>query len=293
VRIKSARQERDFSYAVIVGILLLWGLILAYPFYNAILVSITPLSVYGRTPFLIYPKKIDLSAYKFVLTQWSRIWTGLEITALVTILGTAYNVVLTVSTAYALTKPIPGRKFFNYIIVFTMYFSGGLIPFYLLVSRTLHLRNSILSMILPTGIYVVYMLIMRSYIQTIPEELEESAKLDGANEATILFRILLPLCKPMLATVGLYYGVDRWNEWWFGNLFMTKTSLMPLQLHLRNMLQDSSVLTSSIPVSMQITIFPQGIQMAAILIAAIPIVIVYPFLQRYFVKGLVLGAVKG
>lgn len=287
------KRRWDIGYGAIIGLLVLWGLILAYPFYNSILISIVPVSTYARTPFLFYPKQIDLGSYKFVLTQWSRIWSGFFITAIVTVAGTVYNIVLTVSAAYALTKPIPGRKFFNYLIMFTMYFSGGLIPFYLLVSRMLHLRNNILAMILPTGIYVIYMLIMRSYIQTIPEELEESAKLDGAQEVTVLFRIILPLCKPMLATISLYYAVDRWNEWWLGNLFMTRTALQPLQLHIRNMLQDASVITDMIPVGIRIMIFQEGIQMAAIILTMIPIVIAYPFLQRYFVKGLVLGAVKG
>lgn len=285
------RKKFDWPLLVIVGCLSLWGLIIFYPFYNSFLVSIVPMEVYTKTPFLFYPPKLDFGSYKFVL-GWDLLTSGLLVTTVVTILGTIYNLILTVMTAFALSKPIPGRKFFNYMIIFTMYFSGGLIPFYLIV-KNLGLKNNIMGMVAPTGIYIMYMLIMRSYFYTIPEEIEESAKLDGASMLRILFSIIIPLSKPMLATIGLYYAVDRWNEWWLGNLFVTKVNLMPLQLIIRNMLQDSRAMTQYIPTSNNIVIFPEGLKMASIIITMLPIVIVYPFLQKYFVKGLVLGSVKG
>jgi putative aldouronate transport system permease protein len=281
----------DWPHTIFVIILCLWGLIILYPFYNSVLMSIVPMGTYLRTPFLFYPKKIDLDSFKFVF-GWHAIWGGALVTVFITIVGTAYNVFLTVMTAYALSKKIPGRKFFNYMIIFTMFFQGGLIPYYLLISHTLNLRNNIFSMILPTGIQILYMMVMRSYFQTIPAEIEESAKIDGANDAVILFKIVLPLCLPMLATISLFYAVDRWNEWWFGQLFITQISKMPLQLFIKNMLATSSVITNGIPVNLHISVFPEGIKMACIIVTAAPIICVYPFLQKYFVKGLVLGGVK-
>jgi putative aldouronate transport system permease protein len=173
-----------------------------------------------------------------------------------------------------------------------MYFSGGLIPQYLLIARTLNLTNSYASMVLPVGINIMYMLIMRSYFQNLPQEVEESAKIDGANDFVILFKIILPLSLPMLATITLYYAVDRWNEWWFGMLFIRSADKMPLQLQIRNIIQSSQVLTESLPATIFPNTFGMGIQMATIMTSVIPIMLLYPFLQRYFVKGLTLGAVK-
>jgi putative aldouronate transport system permease protein len=147
-------------------------------------------------------------------------------------------------------------------------------------------------MVLPVGINIMYMLIMRSYFQNLPQEVEESAKIDGANDFVILFKIILPLSLPMLATITLYYAVDRWNEWWFGMLFIRSADKMPLQLQIRNIIQSSQVLTESLPATIFPNTFGMGIQMATIMTSVIPIMLLYPFLQRYFVKGLTLGAVK-
>lgn len=286
-----SRRKLDLPHLAFIAMLCAWGLTIVYPFYNSVLISIVPMSVYTKTPFLFYPKKLDFGSYIYAFT-WKSIWNGAFVTLIVTAAGTVYNLLLTVSTAYALSKRIPGRKFFNYMIIFTLYFSGGLIPFYILISNQLGLINTVLAMILPTGINIVYMLIMRSYFYTIPAEIEESAKLDGANDILILYRIVLPLCLPMLATIGLYYAVDRWNEWWLGMLFSQRVNVMPLQLFIRNMLQNSSLISNNPRISEHIQIFPVGIQMACIVITTVPIICVYPFLQKYFVKGLVLGGVK-
>lgn len=284
-------KKFNMTVFLIVIFLSIWGLIIFYPFYNAVLMSIVPQHVYTKTPFLLYPKEISLDSYKFVFA-WKSLMGGLKVTTFVTVVGTIYNVMLTIFIAYALSKPLPGRKFFNYMIIFTMYFSGGLIPNYLLI-KSLGLQNSLFSMILPTGINIMYMLIMRSYFDTLPAELEESAKIDGASELMIMFKIIIPLSLPMLATITLFYSVDRWNEWFNGMLYITTVSKMPLQLFIRNMLADISAVTSNIPVNIQTEVFASGIKMACIIVTMLPIACVYPFLQKYFVKGLVLGAVKG
>lgn len=286
----SLRKKTDAGNIIFIAILSLWGVVLLYPFYNSLIISLVPQEIYIKTPFLLYPKNLSFASYAFIL-EWNTIMSGFKTTIFVTVLGTAYNILLTVAAAYALTKPMPGRKAITYIILLTMYLQGGLIPYYLLV-RGLGLRDSIAVMIIPTGISIMYMLIMRSYFFTIPAEIEESAKIDGANDFIILFRIILPLCLPMLATIALYYAVDRWNEWWHGMLFITKVEKQPLQLMVRNMLQASTFITQFVPDSARRNIFPQGIQMAAVMVSMVPIICVYPFLQKYFVKGLVIGGVK-
>jgi putative aldouronate transport system permease protein len=147
-------------------------------------------------------------------------------------------------------------------------------------------------MILPMGVGIMNMMIMRSYFQSLPLELNEAAHLDGASELRILTSIYLPLSTPMLATIGLYYGVDRWNEWYNGMLFMRTLGKQPLQLLIKNMLENQAAVINLIPSAVRPTAFPQGIQMAGVLVAMLPIALAYPFLQRYFVKGLTLGGVK-
>jgi putative aldouronate transport system permease protein len=270
--------------------MILWGIIILYPFYNAVLTSIVPMSVYVRSPFLLYPPELDFSSYEFIF-QWRGLFSGFKSTVIVVILGVAYNLFLTVTMSYVLSKPIPGRRIVNLFVIFTMFFQGGLIPGYLLI-KNLHLIDSYGAMILPAGIAVMNLMIMRSYFQTIPIDLDEAARLDGAGEMQILMKIYLPLSVPMLATIGLYYGVDRWNEWYNGMLFIRSIDKLPLQLMIRNMLQSASSVINELPEDLRPNTFPQGIQMAGIIVTILPISIVYPFLQKYFVKGLTLGGVK-
>ena len=205
----------------------LFALIILYPFYNCILISVTPQHIYAREPFMLYPKEWTWESY-YVVFENRVLFTGMGVTALITVLGVIYNMVLTLLLAYAFNKKFPLRNFFLYMILFTLYFSGGLIPFYLLI-KDLGLMDNILSMVLPTGVSITYMTVMRKYFAAIPEELEESARLDGASELTILFRIILPICMPMVVTFCLYYGVERWNEWWYGMLFIKDAFKQPLQ----------------------------------------------------------------
>ena len=293
VNLKALKRKKkvDWPQVIFIIILVIWALIIAYPFYNSFLVSIVPMQVYLKTPFLIFPTEIDLSSYTYVL-QWKSLIWGFRTTIILFVVGSAYNMILTIFTAYALTKPIPGRKFFSYMIIFTMYFSGGLIPGYLLM-KNLHLINTYASMILPTGINIMYLILMQSYFRTLPNELEEAARIDGASDIIILFKIILPLSLPMMATIFLFYGVDRWNEWYLGMLYIRDAEKWPLQLFIRNMLQQAALVTSDIPSSARGTVFPLGLQMATIIITILPIACLYPFLQKYFVKGLVLGGVKG
>lgn len=282
--------QNNWADRVIIILLVIWSGIVIYPFYNSFLISIVPPTVYYHNSFLLYPPELDFTAYKFVL-NWRSLQDGFRTTAILVLLGVPLNLFLTTSLAYILTRPIPGRKFFNFMIIFTMFFEGGLIPGYLLI-QSLGLMDNIFVMILPMAISIMNMIIMRSYFYTIPDDLAEAARIDGAGEYRIMFRIYIPLSKPMLATIGLYYGVARWNEWYNGMLFMRTSSKLPLQLHIRNMLQSTNQIINQVPAEARPRVFPEGIEMAAIVLTILPIALVYPFLQKYFVKGLTLGGVK-
>lgn len=288
---KKKKFKLNIPQLILVIAFCVYGVIIFYPFYNSFLTSIVSYSQAINSSFLLYPTEIDLSSYQFIFS-WKSLMYGFRTTSIVLVVGVIYNLLLTVTLAYTLSKPIPGRKIVNLFVIFTMFFQGGLIPGYLLINN-LNLIDSYGAMILPAGISIMNLMLMRTYFQGIPEELNEAAKLDGAGEYTILFKIYLPLAKPMLATVGLYYGVDRWNEWYNGMLFMRSIEKWPLQLNIRNMMQSVGSVINQVPESIRPTAYPQGIQMAGIIVTILPIALIYPFLQKYFVKGLTLGGIKG
>ncbi|MFV0504292.1 MAG: carbohydrate ABC transporter permease [Lachnospirales bacterium] len=273
----------------VIGILLLiLAIIILFPFYNAVIISLVTETEYVRTPFMIFPKNIDLSSYKLIFTE-SNILSGMKITIFITVIGTFYNMFLTTLCAYALTKDFFGRRVVSLLIIFTVYFSGGLIPFYLMM-KDLNLIDSILAMILPSGISFMYMIVIRRNFEEIPKSLMEAAEIDGANDLVTLFKIILPITKPILVTFALYYAVDRWNEWWHGMLFIKSVEKQPLQLILRNLVQDASATSNG--TSAGVIIFGDGIKMAATVVSMVPIMLVYPFLQKYFIGGMTTGAVK-
>ena len=294
VHIAKKNRIRRFGVAdfVLLALLTLLGLIILYPFYNAILVSLVPNTVYLRYQgLMLWPPEVTLEAYSFTF-QSSLIWYGFKNSFLITVIGTVYNMVLTILCAYALTKPIPGGKVIRFLIVFTMYFSGGLIPFYLLI-RDLGLIDTLWSMILPTGINIMYMLIISNYFKSLPPALEESAKIDGATDLRILWSVILPLSLPLLATFTLYYAVERWNEWYNAMLFVKNVENWPLQNVLRTIINDVNMMaTQNIPGQAKPEIKGDAIKMSSIIIGMAPIMCLYPFLQRYFLSGMTLGAVK-
>ena len=277
---------------ILAVIMIIFALMIIYPFYNAILVSIVPNTTYIRYKgFMLIPPEVEWDAYQYVFKS-AVIWSGYKNTIEITLIGVIYNMLLTVFCGYAFTKPMPGNKILKFIVVFTMYFSGGLVPFYLLI-KSLKLTNTIWSMILPTGINIMYMLIISSYFESLPAALEESAHIDGAGDFTILFKIVLPLSLPLLATFTLYYAVDRWNEWYYAMLFVRSTKLWPLQYVLRTIIQDANFLAQNyVPGQQAPDVKGDAIKMAAAIVSMAPIMCLYPFLQRYFLTGLTLGAVK-
>jgi putative aldouronate transport system permease protein len=286
------RGYEIFDIAVLI-ILTLWALVILYPVYNTILVSVVSEAEYQRASVLLFPEKLDFLSYRMVFAN-DKIINGFKVTLIVTIAGLAYNMFLTVTAAYALSRSdYPGKKMFNYIVVFTMYFSGGLIPTYLLTVG-LGLGNKLSAMILPYGINVFYMLVIKNYFSNITPSLEESARIEGANDIYILWKIILPVSKPVIATFVLFYAVDRWNEWYNGLLYMRSIAKWPLQLVLRQMLASIEMADrSDIPMSVKTDVFSDGVRMAAVVVTAFPIMCFYPFLQKHFIKGIMIGSVKG
>lgn len=274
---------------VIFVILLVYALLIIYPFYNAFLISISPENVYINTPFLIWPKEITFDNYKTVFTS-SQLWSGFKITFFVLIVGTLYQLFFTVITGYALSRSKwLGKNFVMDMILVTMFFGGGLIPYFYLI-QNLGLYDSIWVMIIPGAIDTYNMLLMRNYFASLPVDMEESAKIDGANDIQIFFKVYLPMALPMLATVGLFFAVGNWNTWYNAMLFIEKGSYKPLQLVLREMIVTSS---SSIETPGQVKVYAEGLKMASVFFTIVPMMCFYPFLQKFFVKGLVVGAIKG
>lgn len=278
---------------LILVFLLLWALIIVLPFISVVATSFATPKEYIESPLLLFPKNPTLDNYKTLFLD-GRIWIGYRTTLLILVLGVPLNMFLTTSVSYALSRPqFPLKKFFLYAIMFTMLFNGGIVPMYLLMME-LGLTNSIWSVILAYGVNTFYMIIMRSYFQSLPDSLMESARLDGAGEWRILLQIVLPLSMPIIATVILFYAVDRWNEWFNAMIFIRNSSMTPLQLVLRSMVIEASADRTAVASQSAIaqTTYSEGMKMSAVIVTMLPIMCVFPFLQKYFVKGIMIGAVK-
>lgn len=274
---------------VIFAFLFIYGLIIIYPFYNALLVSISPDKVYNETPFLIIPKEVTWSNYHTVFTS-DKLWSGLKVTLVLLFVGTAYQLFFTVITGYALSRnKWLGKNFVMNMILITMFFGGGLIPYMNLISK-LGFYDKFLVMIIPGAIDTYNMLLMRNYFATLPPDLEESAKIDGANDLQIFVKVYLPMSLPMLATIGLFFAVGNWNSWYNAMLFIKNPQYKPLQLVLQEMIVEGS---SNVERVSQTQTISEGFKMASVFFTIVPMMCFYPFLQKFFVKGLVVGAIKG
>lgn len=295
-KVSRKRQRRNFLNRiqgldwVIFAMLLIYAILIIYPFYNAFLISISPEHVYLETPILLWPKEVTFDNYRAVFTN-KTLWSGFGVTMFLLIFGTAYQLFFTVITGYALSRnKWIGKGFLMNMILVTMFFGGGLIPYYFLI-KNLGLYNTIWVMVIPGAIDTYNMLLMRNYFASLPADLEESAKIDGANDIQIFVKVYLPMALPMLATVGLFFAVGNWNSWYNGMLFIEKANLKPLQLILRELIATSS---SQIESPIGVTdVYSEGLQMACIFFTIVPMMSFYPFVQKFFVKGLVVGAIKG
>lgn len=274
-----------------VGVMCLLIIVTAYPFLYVIVASLSNSDLLlSHNGLLFKPLGFQLDAYKMVLKN-PNIVSGYRNTLLIVVGGTILNVFLTSLAAYALSRKslMLGRPIMM-AIVFTMFFSGGLIPTYLLVYNTLHLGNNLLALILPTAISTWNLIVLRTSFAAIPESLFESAKMDGAGEFTTLFRIVVPLSMPAIAVMVLFYGVGHWNSWFPAMIYLRDRELYPLQLIMREILLQNS--TDSMMGAGDNFSIGESIKYATIVVATVPILFVYPFLQKYFAKGVMVGAIK-
>ncbi|WP_438349303.1 carbohydrate ABC transporter permease [Paenibacillus sp. FA6] len=292
--IKASFGERLFTVLNYCFFLSL-GFLALFPFLNVIAKSFSGEAAVVSGLVSFFPVDFQIGTYKMVLGN-AQFLNSFKITIIVTAIGTLASLFMTVLAAYPLSKPdLKFRKQLLLIYVFTMLFNGGIIPTYL-VMRDLELINTIWALFVPGLINVFYMLIIKNFFEALPEGLEESAKLDGASNMRILFSIILPLAKPVLATVGLFYAVLLWNSYFSAMIYITSPELKTLQLYLKELIASTTeVLTTAgqIDVNRDLNQAPEAVRAASIVTATIPILLVYPFLQKHFVKGVLVGSVKG
>lgn len=279
-----------FNYALLAII----TLCTLYPLIYVLFASLSDPTRYMQHSGVLWkPLDMTFNAYRLVFDN-PMIIQGYLNTFLIVSGGLVLNITLTAFGAYALSrKGLRYRKQLMLFIVFTMFFSGGLIPLYFTV-KGLELTNTLWSLIIPQAISAFNLIIMRTAFEAVPDSLEESAKIDGANEFVILFRIMMPLCMPVIAVMLLYYGVSHWNSWFQAMIYLQDRSLYPLQLVLRELLllNDASSMASGASGG-EVAVIGETLKHATIIVATVPILLVYPFLQKYFVKGALIGAIKG
>jgi putative aldouronate transport system permease protein len=279
-------------FRVVNAILLtVFALLCLVPFLHIIGSSFAQPGELATRAFVIIPREFTVNAYTYVLSSPS-IFRAMGVSVFVTVVGTFLSLLVTSLMAYALSKRyLRGRRVINFLIVFTMLFSGGMIPTFLVVS-SLGLLDTLWSLILPVTVSAFNFVIMRSFFQGIPDSLEEAARIDGCSELGVFWRIVLPLSLASIATIGLFYAVAYWNTYMSAVLYINDSTLWPIQLLLRQIVIVASGLNAD---TNAVDIVPpaQSVKMAVIAIATLPMLIVYPFIQRYFVKGALIGSVKG
>ncbi|MEU5464879.1 carbohydrate ABC transporter permease [Streptomyces althioticus] len=273
-------------------ILTLVVLVTLYPFVNIVARSFSGEKEIRAGDVTLWPKGFNLTTYEIVFSD-SMFWRNYGNTVLYTVVATAVAMVLTTCYAYVLSKHhLKGRGALVGIAVFTMFFTGGLIPNYVLIT-SLGLKNSVWAVALPNAISVFNLLVMKAFFESLPSELEEAAQIDGLSTYGTLLRIVLPLSKAVVATMVLFYSVSFWNSWFSAFLYMDRTELMPVTVYLRNLLAGATGGTAAGAGTENLTQVNANIQAVTIVLTSLPIFCVYPFVQRYFVSGVMLGAVKG
>lgn len=290
---KRSQGEKIFNVFNILFLLGV-GLVALYPFIYTLTISLSTAAEANRDSLHLFPREMSLAAYRIVMTT-PEILTGYTNTLLRTIVGTLLTLLMTCIAAYPLArKELPNRGLVTFLILFTMIFDGGIVPKYLLI-KNLGLLNSLWALILPMMLTAFNIIVVKNFFQQIPSSLHEAAQIDGASEAAILFRIYIPLSKPVLATVALWTAVAHWNQWFDAMLYITDDRKQVLQNFLQRIVIESS--TQMLDMGMtrtDITQFtPETVKAATVIITILPIICFYPFVQKYFVKGILLGSVKG
>lgn len=266
-------------------------LVTVYPFWHVLVASLLPYDIAIQSNFYIWPKEVTFSAYTYIFSA-ERFVSSLGVSLITTVARTLYQLAMTVCAAYAFTrKDLPGKKVLMMIFVLTMFFNGGIIANYIW-RKQLHLLNNLLVMIIPFGVSCYNMIIIKNFFESLPSELEEAAKIDGASNLKVFFKVAIPLSVPVISTFTLFFAVDSWNEWYSALIYMTDKSKWPFTMLLRDILIESNTEVSTNHVSSDY-LLGDSIKMASIVVSVVPIMIIYPFVQKYFAKGMMVGAVKG
>lgn len=294
--VKETRGEKIFNLFNLLFMIAIL-IIIILPLINVVSTSLVSSREVTEKRFVLFPSKLDITAYVLIFSNGSVILNAYKVTIFRVVAGTIINMLFTYFLAYGLAKKdLPGRNSITIYVFITMLFGGGLIPYYIVI-RYLGLMNNIWVFILPGLVSAWNMLLLRNFIMNIPDSLTESAEMDGASETTVIFRIILPLSIPALATISLFYAVGHWNTWFDAFLFISDSKKQPLQLVLRNILSVTQVSLNKINGTIERfnrTPPPaRAIQNATIVVSTLPVVLIYPFVQKYFVKGIMLGSIKG
>lgn len=272
-------------------VLVVFALVCVLPFLNIVGSSFATPGELATRPFVVIPREVTLDAYRYVLST-STIFRALGVSVFVTTVGTFLSLVVTSMMAYALSKRyLRGRRIVNFLVIFTMLFSGGMIPTFIVVQQV-GLIDSLWALILPVTVNAFNFVIMRSFFQAIPDSLEEAARIDGCSDLGVFVRIVLPLSLASIATIGLFYAVAYWNTYQHAILYINDSTKWPIQVLLRQIVIVASGLNAD---SSAVEVVPpaQSVKMAVIVVATVPMLLVYPFIQRFFVKGALIGSVKG
>lgn len=288
---KSGFHRATVGDYVIALILTLVALMIFLPFYNTVVVSFETPRAYMNHPVSLYPVEFSLSNYSYLIEK-GQIATGYVNTIFITFFGTLYAMTIDVMTAYAFSRRRwPGKKLLFSLMIFTMFFSGGMVPTYLQL-KDMKLINTLWGVILPLGVSAYNIIIIKNGFEQTPVELEEAAKIDGANDLVIFLRVMLPLQSAVLATFTLFTAVAYWNEWFWSMLLINTGDKMTLQTVLRSIISEAAVDADISSGDVATEIFSSGVKMAAVILSMLPIMCFYPFLQKYFTKGVMVGAVK-
>jgi putative aldouronate transport system permease protein len=291
-------RKVQFSDIIIYSIVGIFSFLCIYPFIMVISGSLSTGPDIVKYGISFLPRHVTFDSYKALFMNKGAIINGYKITIIVTVSGTFVSLFVNSLMGFVLArKKLKYRKLLNIYTLLTILFNGGMVPWYMVCVRYLHLKNTIFALILPMLVGAWNIFLIRSYFNSVPEEMYESAKIDGARDFYIYSKIYIPLATPVLATVGLFTALSFWNDWWLGLMLTDKNNLQPLQLLLRNIISNIQFLQTMNPNPELQRIFGSlpgdGIRMAMVLVTTGPIILLYPFVQRYFVKGIMIGAVKG
>jgi putative aldouronate transport system permease protein len=286
VRLQSSRLIVHFF-------LLLFSLLALIPFVMLISASFSSEVSFGKYGYTLFPQDFSLEAYEYLFNDFGQIINSYFITIVVTFVGSSMGLLIMSLLAYSISrKDFKFRKPLSFYVFFTMLFNGGLVPWYILITQYLHLKNTIFALILPYLVIPWFVLLLRTYFAGLPTELFEAAKIDGASEWRVFFQIAIPLSTPALATIGLFSMLQYWNDWWLALLFIDDRKLFPLQYLLYTIQSNIDAISQNPEMNMGVIIPTQGVRMAMAVLAIGPIIFAFLFVQKYFVRGITLGGIK-